>query len=156
MLGNAEEAEEATQDTFLRIFHKLHQFEGRSTFKTWLFRIVYNFCMTRRRKLATKRERDTTIGEEINREVDAAHREAIGPDQNQSEYVRLALDQMNEKDKEILTLRFISDLSIEQMAEVLELKLSATKMRLYRSMEKFREVYESMERARESKYQETP
>ena len=153
MLGNAQEAEEACQDTFLRIFHKLHQFEGRSAFKTWLFRIVYNFCMTRRRKLATKRERDTTVGEEITRKVDDHHREAIGPDQDQREYVHQALAEMADGDREILTLRFISDLSLEQMAEVLDLKLSATKMRLYRSMEKFREVFEKMERNRQTKYE---
>jgi hypothetical protein len=41
MLGQAQEAEEVSQDTFLRVFHKIHQFEGRSTFKTWLFRIVF-------------------------------------------------------------------------------------------------------------------
>lgn len=153
MLGNPQEAEETCQDTFLKIFHKLYQFEGRSAFKTWLFRIVYNFCMTRRRKLATKRERDTTIGEEITRKADEAHKEALGPDQDKSEYVHLALDQMADGDKEILTLRFISDLSLEQMAEVLEIKLSATKMRLYRSMEKFREVYDKQARARQTKQQ---
>jgi len=152
MLGSPQEAEEACQDTFLRIFHKLYQFEGRSTFKTWLFRIVYNFCMTRRRKLATKRERDNTIGDEIVHGVNVTHQLALGPDQDHSEYVHLALNEMNESDKEILTLRFISDLTLEQMSEILDLKLSATKMRLYRSMEKFRDVYEKLERARTSRH----
>lgn len=149
MLGSAPEAEEATQDTFLRIFHKIHQFEGRSTFKTWMFRIVYNFCMTRRRKLATKRERDETVGEEIIARANESHREALGPDQNDSEYVRLALRELRDEDREIITLRFISDLSLEEMADILELKLSATKMRLYRAMEKFKEIYLMQQKKRE-------
>ena len=79
MLGDKLEAEEATQDAFLRIFHKIHQFEGRSTFKTWMFRIVYNICMTRRRKLATKREREETVGDEMIARTREVHREAMGP-----------------------------------------------------------------------------
>lgn len=149
MLGDKLEAEEATQDAFLRIFHKIHQFEGRSTFKTWMFRIVYNFCMTRRRKLATKREREETVGDEMVARTKEVHRAAMGPDFDNSEYVHLALKELREEDREVITLRFIADLSLEQMAEVLELKLSATKMRLYRAMEKFKEVYLNQQKARE-------
>ncbi|MEO0414573.1 MAG: RNA polymerase sigma factor, partial [Verrucomicrobiota bacterium] len=116
MLGNSQEAEEATQDAFLRVFHKLHQFEGRSTFKTWLFRIVYNFCMTRRRKLATKREREETVGEEIVRKTEEIHGDAIAPNADNSEYVQLALKELKEDDRQVITLRYISDLSLEQMA----------------------------------------
>ncbi len=149
MLGDKLEAEEATQDAFLRIFHKIHQFEGRSTFKTWMFRIVYNFCMTRRRKLATKREREETVGDEMIARTNEVHREAMGPSMDNSEYVHLALKELREEDKEVITLRFISDLSLEQMSDVLGLKLSATKMRLYRAMEKFKEVYLSQQKIRE-------
>ena len=149
MLGNQQEAEEACQDSFLRVFHKLYQFEGRSTFKTWLFRIVYNFCMTRRRKLATKRERDHVVGDELVRKTKEIHGEATGPGADDREYVYLALKQMKDEEREIITLRFISDLSLEEMAGVLELKLSATKMRLYRAMDRFKEIYASQESERE-------
>ena len=71
MLGQVQEAEEVSQDTFLRIFHKIHQFEGRSTFKTWLFRIVCNFCLSRRKTLATRRERMESVGEKVTAEADA-------------------------------------------------------------------------------------
>lgn len=52
---------------------------------------------------------------------------------------------MKEEEREIITLRFISELSLEEMAEILDLKLSATKMRLYRAMEKFKKVYRNRE-----------
>ncbi len=149
MLGNQQEAEEACQDSFLRVFHKLYQFEGRSTFKTWLFRIVYNFCMTRRRKLATKRERDHVIGDELVRKTKEFHREATDPGVDHMESVYLALNQMKDGEREIITLRFISDLSLEEMAGVLELKLSATKMRLYRAMDRFKEIYANQALERE-------
>ena len=71
MLGQVQEAEEVSQDTFLRVFHKIHQFEGRSTFKTWLFRVVCNFCLSRRKTLATQRERMANVGEKVTAEADA-------------------------------------------------------------------------------------
>jgi len=149
MLGSRQEAEEACQDTFLRIFHKLYQFEGRSSFKTWMFRIACNFCMTRRRKLATKRGRENKVGDEIVQNAEESKREALPgvPDDN-AEFVHEALREMKEDEREIITLRFISELSLEEMAEVLDLKLSATKMRLYRAMEKFKKVYKNRETAR--------
>ena len=149
MLGNQQEAEEACQDSFLRVFHKLYQFEGRSTFKTWLFRIVFNFCMTRRRKLATKRERDHVIGDELHRKTKEIYREASGPGSSDKEYVYQALNRMKDEEREIITLRFISDLSLEEMAGVLELKLSATKMRLYRAMDRFKGIYTNKASERE-------
>jgi RNA polymerase sigma-70 factor, ECF subfamily len=149
MLGDPREAEEATQDTFLRIYHKIHQFEGRSTFKTWMFRIICNFCMTRRRKLAMKRERDKSVGQEIISQTNETYRKAIDPGEDDREYVHLALQELREEDREIISLRFISDLGLEEIAGAIGLKLSATKMRLYRAMEKFKEVYLKLQKNRE-------
>ncbi len=149
MLGDPREAEEATQDTFLRIYQKINQFEGRSTFKTWMFRIVCNFCMTRRRKLATKREREETLGQEMISQTNETYRSAIHPALDDCEYVHLALQELREEDRQIITLRFISDLGLEEIAGAIGLKLSATKMRLYRAMEKFKEVYLRLQKNRE-------
>jgi hypothetical protein len=57
MIGSIQGAEEICQDTFLRVFHKLHQFEGRAAFKTWLFRIVYNFSITNALSTAARKIR---------------------------------------------------------------------------------------------------
>jgi len=63
-LGDSQEAEEACQDIFLRIFNKVAQFEERSSFRTWLYRIVFNVCSSRHRKLQ-KRSRHEVIGGEL-------------------------------------------------------------------------------------------
>ena len=55
-LGSPEDAEEVAQDSLLQVFHKIHQFEGRSAFKTWLYKIVHNFCRNRISKIIRKRE----------------------------------------------------------------------------------------------------
>jgi RNA polymerase sigma-70 factor (ECF subfamily) len=141
MLGDSQEAEEACQDAFLRVFHKVHQFEGRSTFKTWMFRIACNICMTRRKKLAMKRERDQAVGAEIVQSATPGTPAAKSGEEAQAENVNNTLQKLSEEEREIISLRFISDLSLAEMSEVLGIKLSATKMRLYRSMERFKSVY---------------
>ncbi len=147
MLGNVEEAEETCQDAFVRVFQKLHQFEGRSSFKTWLFRVVYNFCMTRRRKLATRRERRNRIQTEFVHEAESRHQASEDNELDLSENVHRAINQLKPGDREVIVLRFISDLSLEEIADVLEIGLSATKMRLYRAMERFKSVYQTLEKA---------
>jgi len=154
MLGNIQEAEEVSQDAFLRVFHKIHQFEGRSAFKTWLFRIVYNFCLGKRKALATRRERMESVNQEITAEAaaigasastaGAAYDSTHGP----GEMVREALAGMRPEAQQIVILRFISDLSLDQMSEVLDIGLSATKMRLYRAMEHFKEIYSELAKAK--------
>ena len=62
--------------------------------------------------------------------------------------VREALADMRPEEQQIIVLRFISDLSLDQMAEVLDIGLSATKMRLYRAMEHFKEIYSELAKAK--------
>ena len=146
-LGNVQEAEETCQDIFLRVHEKLHQFEGRSTFKTWLFRVVYNHCMTRRRQLAIRRERGAAVEEELTRETEEMRAEEFLADNDLSENVNRAIERLRPDDKEVIVLRFVSDLSLDDISEVLGLGLSATKMRLYRAMDRFKTLYENAEGA---------
>lgn len=153
MLGSVPDAEEVSQDVFLRVFHKLHQFEGRSSFKTWLFSIVYNQCLSRRKRLALQRGREVAL------ETSLPEAPQELPDltlADQQEKVREAINHLKPEDREVIVARFISDLSLEQIAELLQLKLSAAKMRLYRAMERFKEVYSQLPLENETSEKEVP
>ena len=50
MLRNREDAEEASQDAFIRAYNGLNRFEGKARFSTWFYRILYNVCLSRIRK----------------------------------------------------------------------------------------------------------
>ena len=63
ILKNSEDAEDAMQETYLRVFNKIHTFEGTSAFSTWLTRIVINTCLMRLRQ---KRTRPTMSFDELN------------------------------------------------------------------------------------------
>ena len=65
--------------------------------------------------------------------------------------VAQVLDQLSPTDKEVLLLRFDEDLTLEEIAEVMGLGLSAAKMRLYRSMQRFRKIFTEVENAERTK-----
>ncbi len=139
ILNSPSDAEEVGQDVMIQIFHKINQFEGRSLFKTWLYKIVHNYCNNRLSKIIRKREgsekyEDLEAQRELSRENEHVSQEL-------SADVQESIAELKEKEREVLTLKFMSGLTIQEIADVLELGLSATKMRLYRAMESFKEVY---------------
>lgn len=139
-LGNPQDAEEATQDAFLRVFHGAAKFSGKSKFKTWLYRIVANVCATRYGKIKKRSERQATYKQHYIDNFDADEApsthgmELDGP-------IAEALERLSEKDRQIISLRHVSDLTVPEIAEVLDVKLSAAKMRLSRAEEKLRDQY---------------
>lgn len=140
MIGSVPDAEETCQDAFLQVFHKLHQFEGRSAFKTWLFRIVYNLCLARRKKIAMRREREGLVANEFSEAISLEETRQIH-EIDLSETIQEALGKLNEDQRKIIVLKYVSGLSLQEIADVMSLKLSATKMRLYRALEEFKKVY---------------
>ena len=135
-LKSEDEAEEATQDVFVRLFFNIDRFGGRASFKTWLFRIVTNICASKYRSLRRTREQQQAYLEHvelIEQEVQSIDDLELvdGPLIN-------ALDTLSAEDREILILRHVSDLSFLEISEVLGLKLSASKMRLYRAERRLR------------------
>ncbi len=135
-LKSENDAEEATQDVFLRLFFNIEKFDGRSSFKTWLFRIVANICASKYRSLRRIKEQQQAYFEhlELIQHEDQSYHDlelVDGP-------LMSALDTLSAEDREILILRHVSDLSFLEISEVLELKLSASKMRLYRAEQRLR------------------
>ncbi|MDH3718182.1 MAG: sigma-70 family RNA polymerase sigma factor [Planctomycetota bacterium] len=136
-LNHQQEAEEASQDSFLRAFHGLPKFAGQSTFKTWLFRIVANVCATRYAAMAKAGQRQQALRESSPADVGTV----LAPSDELAGPVGDALESLAEDDRKVLLLRHVSDLSLKEVAEALEISLSAAKMRLYRAEERLREVY---------------
>ena len=135
-LKSENDAEEATQDVFLRLFFNMDRFDGRASFKTWLFRIVTNICASKYRSLRRIREQQQAYFE---------HLELSEQDIRSSDALDLvdgplvgALDALSAEDREILILRHVSELSFLEISEVLGLKLSASKMRLYRAEQRLK------------------
>ena len=135
-LKDPSDAEEATQDVFLRVFFNIAKFEGRSSFKTWLFRIVVNTCASRyrlRRRLEERHADYVRDIEPLSEQEPSLHRLDLddGP-------LSEALDRLSLRDREMLILRHVAELSFQEISVALRLGLSASKMRLYRAETRLR------------------
>lgn len=132
-LGNERDADDVCQEVMLKVLHGLKSFEGKAKFKTWLYSITYNECITQYRKEKRKK-----------RLFDALSLESLEEAQEPQEPLasRGGLDRwlvhVNPVDREILVLRFVAELEFQEIADIMRMGLSATKMRYKRALEKLR------------------
>lgn len=137
MLGNREDAEEALQDAFLRAFRSLGQCADLDRFDGWLFRILANRCRTRGARRS--RYEATFVADEI---ALLAARDPSSADlldrHAWSDEVARALAALGEEAREAFLLRYLEDLSYEEMAELTGAGVSALKMRVKRACERLR------------------
>ena len=138
-LGNHHDAQDVTQQVMLRAWQAIDRFEGRSAFRTWLYTIAENQC----RSFAVKRMRYVQ-SEHIESLIDLYLEDAstgVAERYACNQAVAAALENVNNKAREVLLLRFFQEQALEEIATTLAISLSAAKMRLYRSIEQFRSEY---------------
>ena len=143
MLGNAEEARDATQDTFLKAFEHIDKFEARSRFSTWLMSIAINTGteqLRRRRPIESLDESEDEKSfrpRQVQSWVDDPE-QALAKSQVNA-LVRKGVLRLPEKYRVALLLRDIDQLSTEDTAEALGLSVPATKARVLRGRLMLRE-----------------
>lgn len=142
LLKAREDAEEVTQDSFLVVFHQIHKLQNAGAFRTWIFRVAQNECRDRFAKLKRKQEMQEAYEAMRSKEIEEAA--VDDPIDEQKDRLSTALAKLTEKDREIVVLRFVSGLKLDEIAEVLEIGLSATKMRLQRAMEELKQHFTGM------------
>lgn len=128
IMGNRDQALDATQDAFLTVFRKAHQFKGKSALGTWIYRIAVNTCYDQIRK--AKRRPSQPLPEHLdpaddNAEaaVDAA---GIRPD------IKKALDRLPVEFRAAVVLSDMEGLSMPETAEVLGIPVGTVKSRVFR------------------------
>lgn len=135
VVGNAEDAEEVVQDSFLKAFKYLDRFKRASKFSTWLYRIVYNTALTKtgvKKYMAQELEDDNEYVKYASDEGGGLQRLA---DADRKKFLGKALQKLKQEDQLIITLYYIADKSITEITEIMDMKSSAIKMRLLRSRE---------------------
>lgn len=146
LLGDAEEARDISQDVFLQVYRTLGRFEGRSSLKTWIYRIVVNQCRNRQRWWR-RRRRDRACSIETLTPADEARITAAGAADGPFEAVRrgeqarrvqAALLGLSFEHRAILLLREVECLSCEDIASALGLPQGTVKSRLARAREALR------------------
>jgi RNA polymerase sigma-70 factor, ECF subfamily len=146
-----EDSEEICQEVFLSVIKNLASFQGESQFQTWLFRIAVNKARDyREKRLAAKRGgAHTTISLQAeNPETGLAPDPPDplpAPDENvmnaeQMSLVRESLDQLDEPCREIVEMRYLGDLSYEELGATLKLNPKTVSSRLSRCLDRLEEI----------------
>ena len=131
-----EDAEELTQDSFLKAFKKLDSFKGDCSFSTWLFRIAYNTAISATRK---KKIVFPTVDETMMESVpDEAIETFFDLDENEIKLQKLeeAIAKLNVEEKTLIMLFYTEDKSVAELARVLDLTSENVKVKLYRVRKK--------------------
>lgn len=137
---NREDAEDVLQETFLKAYEHLDQFQGQSKFYTWIVRIAVNQALMKLRK--RKSDRSVSLDDTIDTGEDTVAREIAGWDENpEQQYSREelsrilggAVEELAPIYRAVFVLRDIDELSTEETADALGLSVPAVKSRLLRA-----------------------
>ena len=137
MLGEAEAAEDAAQETFLRVFQHLHRYDPKRPFATWLLSIAAHYCIDRlrRRKLAIFSMDEADESEAGFELPDPAspNPEAESVKKEDPDHMQGLLHHLDATDRAAIVMRYWSDFSEAEIADALHLTVSAVKSRLHRA-----------------------
>jgi RNA polymerase sigma-70 factor (ECF subfamily) len=126
-LGNVQDAEDVTSQTFLAAYEALGRYRQDGYFSAWLFTIARNKAMDYYRK--KKHLTDVQISEEISTDTDPLGGVIVS---EQNQMLRKLIDQLPEEEKELLRLRFLAELSFASIAQMLQRSEAAVKKSTYR------------------------
>ena len=132
MLKSREDAEEISQDTFMKAYQSLRKFRKESKFSTWLYRIVYNLCVSQLRK--NKKQINSLDDEEKTIDIEDTHNKMEQLEaKDRSHYISQAIARLNYDEKTIITLYYQDELSVDEISDITQLNHSNVKVKLHRS-----------------------
>jgi RNA polymerase sigma-70 factor (ECF subfamily) len=146
LLGDVEEARDVAQEVFLQVYRRLGRFEGRSSLKTWIYRIVVNQCHNRRRFWQRHgRDKEEELDERFAAPVTSGRDQWHASPYEQARSreragrVQAALLQLSFDQRSVLVLREVEGLSCEEVASTLGIPDGTVKSRLSRAREALRQ-----------------
>ncbi|MFO1031540.1 MAG: sigma-70 family RNA polymerase sigma factor [Planctomycetota bacterium] len=140
------ECEDLAQDVFLKVFRKLHTFQGDSQFFTWLYRIAVNAATDHLSKASSRRLRLVEDDASLDTGGDRDEQSPAAPlmTAELAAVTRSIVDSLPEKFRTILVLREFEDLSYTEIAAVLQIQLGTVESRLFRARQRFKEALERL------------
>ncbi|MCC6510985.1 MAG: sigma-70 family RNA polymerase sigma factor [Pirellulaceae bacterium] len=141
--GSRDEAEDLAQETFARAYRKLHLYEGRSSFYTWLCRVAMNLLISQRRRKSMENQNQregfevalNTVGDEHSAEQQVAREEL-------RQCVQAAIALLDHERRAVILLRDFDGMDYEQIAETLEIPVGTVRSRLHRARLELKSILE--------------
>lgn len=140
ILLDREDASDAVQEAFTKIYENLPRFRGGSRLGTWIFRIAVNSAIQVSRRLKSKKKWTSLdeIGDQAVETIDL---------DDSAKRVHTAMANLKHEDRALLSLFYWEELSLVEIGEAIGCGSNAAKTRLFRARSRFKEIYEQMEQA---------
>ncbi|MDN4527238.1 RNA polymerase sigma factor SigW [Fictibacillus fluitans] len=154
MVGDRHEAEDLAQEAFVRAFVNIDKYSGSYKFSTWLYRIATNLCIDRLRKRKPDYSMDAEIpgteGATLYSQV--ADADPLPEDEVEEKEKRDQLQQeimkLPEKYRTAILLKYIEDMSLEEISSVMDLPVPTVKTRIHRGREALKKAYKKVAKSR--------
>ncbi len=142
ILHNREDAEEATQDTFMRVFKSLGSFKGQSSLSTWIYRIGINVCFDYRKKNRT----DVSSLDEMRFDPpdgtieNQSHHEKSLYDRENTETINRSISLLPPNESAIITMFYLEGLSYQEISELMKMPIGTVSIELHRGRKRLAEM----------------
>jgi RNA polymerase sigma-70 factor (ECF subfamily) len=141
VLRRAEDAQDVTQDVFLKVAERLDEYDPQYRFFSWIYRIAVNESLN----LLRRNSREEALDEEVELPApDSANPERRLGDAQLARGIRGALMRLSASDRAVLTLRHFSECSYEEIAEILEIDEKTVKSRLFEARHRLRRLVKDL------------
>lgn len=143
MLGNAQDAEDAAQETFLRVYKQFKRYDRRQKFATWLLAIAAHHCIDRlrRRRFLWLSIEDELIGEALASDLPEPSDDVLRRE-NADEIARM-LEQLSPPHRLVIVLKYWHDQSVEEIAQTTGDSVSTVKVKLFRARQAMAKALEA-------------
>jgi len=143
-MGLVEEAEDVLQEAFIKIWKNLHAFDQSLKFSSWLYRIVHNQAVSciRKKKSFGKDQKETFDEQRFAEFPDESSNEEADLLEEKDRYTRDLLDRLPLNYKEVMVLRFLEDMSYEEISDILKIPEGTVATRINRAKKAFRKLTE--------------
>jgi RNA polymerase sigma factor (sigma-70 family) len=141
---NREDAEEVSQDIFIKAYRALADFRGASKFSTWLYTIVNTTCITflRKKRLEVHSLDNETVFEVADNQ-DSGMRANLVEQKSRLAMVNNAIKMLSTDDAEVITLFYKGEQTLEEIAQILGIEANTVKVRLHRARTRLKEKMET-------------
>jgi len=141
MLGNSRDAEDAAQESFIRAYRYLNKYDPNRPFGTWLLSIASHYCIDRMRKRRLQTVSTDVLPPEIIPDRNAPNPEKVFRDEEKELVIQNLLEGLKPTDRAAIILRYWHEYSEKEIAEALDLTVSAVKSRLYRARQSLADAW---------------
>lgn len=144
MLGNKEEAEDIAQEAFVRAYINLHSYDQKRKFSTWIYRIATNLCIDRIRKKKPDYYLDAEVpgtdGLDMYSQIAADEKlpEEVVEQMELQERIQYEISRLPDKYRSVIVLKYIEELSLQDISDILDMPLGTVKTRIHRGREALR------------------